>query len=360
MASARVTDALPPDVNPIKASLAFGNRAVPRLDRELQAKDLLTVQKSLYALCDALRNPKNISSSLETDITKTLQELLTQQDHVVRELATEALVHIAGHELGRTAIVNKKIMVNLVDLFSDQVIIVRKNTLAVFQRVSKTQDGSKQLVSEKLVSPLLEVVLKEANIEVKNRALETLHNVMKIDRATLLQEGAMDAFVSLVSKKDSDPETTRLASDNIMMLSVPLEGKQQACASGAVETLALVLSSVSRPLNVHTNTTHWYGVIASACGALTSIAITTDGKKRAVACGCLVELGPLLDIDDERVLLNAIKLISVLAEEPTGRKTLQPLVKRLTELKTFQGTRLDTAAVSRHATTAIDIIQWTP
>lgn len=43
-----------------------------------------------------------------------------------------------------------------------------------------------------------------------------------------------------------------------------------------------------------------------------------------------------------------------------GRKTLQPLVKRLTELKTFQGTRLDTAAVSRHATTAIDIIQWTP
>lgn len=39
------------------------------------------------------------------------------------------------------AIVNKKIMVNLVDLFSDQVIIVRKNTLAVFQRVSKTQDG---------------------------------------------------------------------------------------------------------------------------------------------------------------------------------------------------------------------------
>eukprot|EP00039_Didymoeca_costata_P012018 m.171891 g.171891 ORF g.171891 m.171891 type:complete len:121 (+) comp15359_c0_seq3:201-563(+) len=102
MASARVTDALPPDVNPIKASLAFGNRAVPRLDRELQAKDLLTVQKSLYALCDALRNPKNISSSLETDITKTLQELLTQQDHVVRELATEALVHIAGHELGRT------------------------------------------------------------------------------------------------------------------------------------------------------------------------------------------------------------------------------------------------------------------
>ena len=43
-----------------------------------------------------------------------------------------------------------------------------------------------------------------------------------------------------------------------------------------------------------------------------------------------------------------------------GRSQLLPLVPRLTELKDYNGVRLDHMAVSRNAQTAIDTIVWRP
>merc|ERR1712166_1055788 len=76
--------------------------------------------------------------------------------------------------------------------------------------------------------------------------------------------------------------------------------------------------------------------------------------------GALDELGALLEVDDERVVLNGIKLITTLAEHPMGRSQLQALVPKLTALKDYPGGRLDHMAVPRNAQTAIDTIVWKP
>merc|ERR1712166_884226 len=77
MATARITQAVPANVDPIKATLAFGDRAIPRLERELQSTDLLTVQRALMALCDMIRNPQHIRTSLNQGITPCLLKLFS-------------------------------------------------------------------------------------------------------------------------------------------------------------------------------------------------------------------------------------------------------------------------------------------
>ena len=73
--------------------------------------------------------------------------------------------------------------------------------------------------------------------------------------------------------------------------------------------------------------------MSAAAGALMSITVTTQGKKLAIAAKALDTLPALLDAEDERVMLNGIKLITTLAEHPAGRTQLLPLVPRVRSLQ---------------------------
>uniref|UniRef100_A0A7N4UZC3 Uncharacterized protein n=1 Tax=Sarcophilus harrisii TaxID=9305 RepID=A0A7N4UZC3_SARHA len=55
MATPRVSQYLPPDIDPTKIPIAYGSRALPKLNEELQAVELLTRKKALMALCDRCR-----------------------------------------------------------------------------------------------------------------------------------------------------------------------------------------------------------------------------------------------------------------------------------------------------------------
>ena len=73
-----------------------------------------------------------------------------------------------------------------------------------------------------------------------------------------------------------------------MDISITLPGKDEACSSGVIARLKLVLSSESTD------------AVAVACAALSAIAITTDGKKQAVKDGVVAVLAPPLSSADER------------------------------------------------------------
>lgn len=60
MADARISMYMPPDINPTQAAIAYGCRALPKLNEELQSEDLVTRQKALMALCGLMHDPEHV------------------------------------------------------------------------------------------------------------------------------------------------------------------------------------------------------------------------------------------------------------------------------------------------------------
>lgn len=60
MAHPRISKYLPPNIDPTKATIAYGHRALPKLNEELQSEDLKTKHKALMALSDLVHDPENV------------------------------------------------------------------------------------------------------------------------------------------------------------------------------------------------------------------------------------------------------------------------------------------------------------
>lgn len=77
MAHARISVYLPPDINPSQAAIAYGCRALPKLNEELRSEDLLTRQKALVALCDLMHDPEHVYVALDIGEDVTAQVTTT-------------------------------------------------------------------------------------------------------------------------------------------------------------------------------------------------------------------------------------------------------------------------------------------
>lgn len=75
MASTRISDQLPPLLDPTKAPVAFGNRALPRLSMELQSPKLYIRQRALTALCDLVHDPERAYEAIQKGIVGVLNSL---------------------------------------------------------------------------------------------------------------------------------------------------------------------------------------------------------------------------------------------------------------------------------------------
>ena len=64
MATARISHSLPPNIDVTKAPLAFGTRALPKLNHELQSDQLIIRQRALMTLCDLMHDPEKVYQAI--------------------------------------------------------------------------------------------------------------------------------------------------------------------------------------------------------------------------------------------------------------------------------------------------------
>uniref|UniRef100_A0A667HAR3 Radial spoke head 14 homolog n=1 Tax=Lynx canadensis TaxID=61383 RepID=A0A667HAR3_LYNCA len=141
MAHARISMYLPPDINPTQAAIAYGCRALPKLNEELQSEDLLTRQKALMALCDLMHDPEHVYVAIDTGCLESLKVLLKDNNDMVRIKTTEVLYIMATHNVGREGFLEHDVILALSSLLNDPQSACRKNLHLAFKHVALLPSG---------------------------------------------------------------------------------------------------------------------------------------------------------------------------------------------------------------------------
>ncbi|ERE92767.1 rhabdoid tumor deletion region protein 1 [Cricetulus griseus] len=141
MAHARISMYMPPDIDPTKAAIAYGCRALPKLNEELQSEVLLTRQKALVALCDLMHDPEHVYEAIHIGCLESLKVLLKDEDNLVRIKTTEVLHIMATHNIGRTGLLEKGVILALALLLSDHQKVCRENLHQAYKHVAQTPEG---------------------------------------------------------------------------------------------------------------------------------------------------------------------------------------------------------------------------
>ncbi|XP_003803189.1 radial spoke head 14 homolog [Otolemur garnettii] len=340
MAHARISMYLPPDINPTQAAIAYGCRALPKLNEELQSEDLLTRQKALMALCDLMHDPEYVYEAINIGCLESLKGLLKDIDDVVRIKATEVLNIMATHNVGRDGFLENDIIYSLSFLLNDPHPICRKNLHKAYKQLAQLPSGAQGIVSSGLIPSLVWKLQKEEEV-IQELILDTL--------AHCLQEDATEALGSQVvlflkQKLLSSNEMIRSkAAYTLMAVSIPLEGKNQVWRNGVIPILVHLLKDKAEEVQ------------ASAAAALMYATVTTEGKYAALDVDAISPLLDLLCSPMHKVRLNATKALTMLAEAPEGRKFLQ------SHLHVFHFLRGEpNKALQQAARIALKVIEWKP
>ncbi|BFZ04131.1 hypothetical protein BsWGS_07170 [Bradybaena similaris] len=340
MAFTLISGKYPPNVDPTKAPLAYGDRALPRLNRELKDTNKIVRQRAVMALSDHIHDPEHIATALRIGIGETLKTCLTDKDSTVRWKAVECLCTMSAYAIGRDSFLQLETIYPVANLFDDHEDIVRKYAHTCILRISETPPGAASIVEAQLISPLVEKLQTELD-EIKELILDTLHFCIRVDIQSALEAGAMPVITMLL-KHELTVIRAKAARD-IMDLSVSLEGKNVAVECGTVPLLRHMLTDQSADVR------------AKAAGAIMTIAITTKGKYTAIHALSIQPLTDLVDDINSEVRLNAIKALTCLAEAPEARQELTQHV-----IKIHNHEKDAVAAVAKAAKIAVKVITWLP
>uniref|UniRef100_A0A673UCW2 Radial spoke head 14 homolog n=1 Tax=Suricata suricatta TaxID=37032 RepID=A0A673UCW2_SURSU len=339
MAHARISMCLPPDINPTQAAIAYGCRALPKLNQELQSEDLLTRQKALMALCDLMHDPEHVYTAIDIGCLESLKALLKDSNDMVRIKTTEVLYIMTTHNVGREGFLEHDVILALSYLLNDPQSDCRKNLHLAFKHVAQLPSGAQGIVKSGLIPSLVWNLQREEE-EIQVLLLDTLAACLMEDSTEALSSRVVPFLKQKLLSTNNDIRSK--AARTLIAVSIPLEGKNQVWQHDVI------------PILVHLLKDSVEEVQANAAGALMYAMVTTQGKYAALDTEAIQPLMGLLDSSLSKARLNATKALTMLAEAPEGRKFLKPYVP------IFRILEMTPEAVRRAAKIAIKVIEWKP
>ncbi|XP_022621611.1 radial spoke head 14 homolog isoform X2 [Seriola dumerili] len=347
-------------MDPTRAPLAFGRRAVPQLFEQLQQPETGTRLRALASLCDLIHDPDRLYQTVKGGFLERLVVLLKDEDPSVRARTCELLHLLTAHSAGRQALLSSSLLPPLSQLLGDSSSSCRRNVHRVLNRLAL-------LPAEALLTLVPKLMLKlrddedeeeEEEEEVQVLLLSTLSCCSRLDALPAL---ASDG-VSLLGHKLShrSPNIRREAAAAMMALSIPEDGKRQVCKEAVLPVLVGLLQDED------------IEVQANAAGVIMYTVIITTGKQQCLDLDVVPVLLLLVSKETEEeeeedlerrrrrrkaLILYSLRTLTSLAEAPDGRRLLLEQLPLL--LRRSEATEED-QDIRRAAQTAVRVVTWTP
>uniref|UniRef100_A0A3B3TMN6 Radial spoke head 14 homolog n=1 Tax=Poecilia latipinna TaxID=48699 RepID=A0A3B3TMN6_9TELE len=142
-----------PVMDPNRAPVAFGRRAVPQLFEQLQVQDPAHKVRALTSLCDLVHEPERLYQTVTGGFLKQLQVLLQDDDAAVRSKTCELLHLVMNHSIGRSALLASGLLPSLSNLMDDPSTSCRTNVHRVLSGLAQLPAGKARLLQHQDAAP---------------------------------------------------------------------------------------------------------------------------------------------------------------------------------------------------------------
>ncbi|CAK6979925.1 radial spoke head 14 homolog [Scomber scombrus] len=129
-------------IDPSRAPVAFGRRAVPQLFGELQQLEADRKQRALASLCDLMHDPEKLYQAVTGGFVEQLEVLFKDEDSSVRTKTCELLHLLTAHSIGRRALLSSALLPPLSQLLDDSSSSCRRNVHRVLNRLARLPAGT--------------------------------------------------------------------------------------------------------------------------------------------------------------------------------------------------------------------------
>ena len=290
---------------------------------------------------------KALEPKSEGDTETILNELVRcfdEEDDVIRELASRAIIKVACSEKGRFTLVADEIVPKIRELFNDEVVQIRANAYKAMIAIAEFTFGIDQIINFNIVQVLIDKLVEEKIEVILILILHLLKILNEGEMAPMTIQGS-DALNRLNQHLLSPEYQIReLAAMNLGSISYNAIGKEQTIEANSIPPLCNMLSDkVSE-------------VRTAATRALASLAQYKDGKVQIYDLDKLNEIIKLLSDFNEQTRLNTVQLICNVAEYPPAKEKFKECIPKLKDI--CQKEEDSHPLVARYAQQAIDIITW--
>ena len=293
-----------------------------------------------------LTNSCEIVEALRSDLPLRVRDNLDSQDSNEREHASWVFIQFAKVPLGKTYITEKKIIKELADLFNDPVERIRRNAYETLIYLSEQREGCESVVKEGIIPILVDKLVTEKSERVIVQTITLIKQLLYAEKGPEIALGTpiISRVKGLLDFLSS--ELKRLSAEVLGSLSFSYPGKLRVIEQECIKPLGDLLSDDMPEVR------------GAALLALASLSIEKSAKVEiALEEGFLLKIMELLKDSDQENRLNAVQLISNVAEYPPAKVEFQNCLEQLREMV---GNDDEEEIVKRFADKAIDIITWKP
>ena len=260
----------------------------------MEEDDNVLRTKILKEVNEDFHQGDKLNFALDSELLHELVRCFDEKDEVIRELASRAIIKVAGSEKGRIIMIDFDIVPKIRDLFNDSVVKIRANAYNAMISIAEFTFGIDSVISFNIIPVLVDKLNDEKNEDILILILTLLKILIEGDAAPLVIQGS-DVLPRLNSHlKSAHFKIRELAALNLGSISYNSLGKEQTIDAQSIPPLCEMLTD--KVSDVRTASTR----------SLASLAQQKEGKVQIYDLDKLNEIIKLLYDKSDQTRLNTV------------------------------------------------------
>ena len=208
----------------------------------MAADDNVLRTKILVEINEDFHQGDKLNAALESEVLNELVRCFEEEDAVIRELASRAVIKVAGTKMGREILIEDEIVPRIRELFNDPEVQIRANAYKAMIKIAEFTFGVDEIIRLMILPVLVDKLVDEKNEDILILILTLLKILNEGEQAPHIIQNT-EVFGRLNDHlKSFHFKIRELAAMNLGSISYNSLGKETTIENGSIPPLCEMLT----------------------------------------------------------------------------------------------------------------------